>query len=409
MAKPTFANSPLHQPLRLACGISIPNRIAKSAMSEQLADRHGSPTTDLQQLYAAWARGGTGLLITGNVMIDHRAFVEPRNVVLEDERFLQANKLWAQAAQANGSKIIMQINHPGRVAVLPLLKKPIAPSSVGLDLPAMNIIRVPRAMSEAEIYEQIQRFATTAALAIQAGFDGVQVHAAHGYLLSQFLSPLANIRTDQWGGTPENRRRILIETVRAVRQAIGQDKILSVKLNAADFQKGGLSQEESLQVALVLEAEGIDLLEVSGGNYESPAQLGYAPDRSAQRDAYFIHYATALRQHSKLPLMLTGGLRHVDFMNQIVANGTVDLVGLARPFAIQPDLAKQLLAGQSVVEPAKIPAIGYKPVDAYLQLAWHAAQFHRISSGQQPKVIKGLIRTLAAFGPRMGFNILTQD
>jgi 2,4-dienoyl-CoA reductase-like NADH-dependent reductase (Old Yellow Enzyme family) len=409
MAQSTFTNSSLQQPLKLACGITIPNRIAKSAMSEQLADRRGSPTTDLQQLYATWARGGTGLLVTGNVMIDHRAFVEPRNVVLQDEQFLQANKLWAQAAQANGSKIIMQINHPGRVAVLPLLKKPIAPSAVGLDLPAMNIIRVPRAMTEADILEQIKRFATTAELAVKAGFDGVQVHAAHGYLLSQFLSPLSNVRTDGWGGSPENRRRMLIETVRAVRAAIGKDKILSVKLNSADFQKGGLSQEESLKIALALEAEGIDLLEISGGNYESPAQLGYAPDRSAQRDAYFIDYASALRKQSKLPLMLTGGLRDVDFMNHIVANGTVDMVGLARPFAIQPDLAKQLLAGKSVLKPAKIPAVGYKPVDAYLQLGWHAAQFRRISSGQQPKAIKGLIHTLIAFGPRMGFNILTQD
>ncbi|MDN5416999.1 MAG: NADH:flavin oxidoreductase/NADH oxidase family protein [Acinetobacter sp.] len=409
MAQRILAKSPLKQPLTLACGITIPNRIAKSAMSEQLADRHGSPTIDLQQLYAVWARGGTGLLITGNVMIDSRAFVEPRNVVLQDEQFLQANKLWAQAAQANGSKIIMQINHPGRVAVLPLLKKPIAPSAVGLDLPAMNIIRIPRAMTEAEILEQIKRFATTAALAVKAGFDGVQVHAAHGYLLSQFLSPLANTRTDQWGGNPENRQRILIETVRVVRQAIGKNKILSVKLNSADFQKGGLSQQESLQIALALEAEGIDLLEVSGGNYESPAQLGYAPDRQTQRDGYFLDYATALREQSKLPLMLTGGLRDVDFMNRIVADGTVDLVGLARPFALQPDLANQLLAGKSLLDPAKIPAVGYKPVDAYLQLAWHAAQFRRISSGQQPKPIKGLIRTLVAFGPRMGFNILTQD
>lgn len=401
--------SPLQQPLKLACGISIPNRIAKSAMSEQLADRHGSPTIDLQQLYAAWARGGTGLLITGNVMIDHRAFVEPRNVVLEDEKFLQANRLWAQAAQANGSKIIMQINHPGRVAVLPLLKKPIAPSAVGLDLPMMSLLRMPRAMSETEILEQIQRFANTAALAIKAGFDGVQIHAAHGYLLSEFLSPLSNVRTDQWGGNPENRRRMLIETVRTVRAAIGKNKILSVKLNSADFQKGGLTQEESLQIALALEAEAIDLLEVSGGNYESPAQLGYAPEHQAQRDAYFLDYATALRKNSQLPLMLTGGLRDAELMNRIVAEGTVDLIGLARPFALQPDLAKQLLAGTSVKEPVTIPHLGYKPVDAYLQLAWHAAQFRRISSGQQPKAIKGLIKTLIAFGPRMGWNILTQD
>ncbi|NUG00751.1 NADH:flavin oxidoreductase/NADH oxidase family protein [Acinetobacter oleivorans] len=401
--KPTLASS-----LTLACGITIPNRIAKSAMSEQLADRYGSPTTDLQQLYAAWGKGGAGLLITGNVMIDHRAFVEPRNVVLESAKFLQANKLWAQAAQANGSKIIMQINHPGRVAVLPLLKKPIAPSAVGLDLPAMNIIRIPRAMTEAEIYEQINRFAQTAQLAVEAGFDGVQVHAAHGYLLSQFLSPLANVRTDGWGGSPENRRRMLIETVRAVRAAIGKDKILSVKLNSADFQKGGLSQEESLQIALALEAEGIDLLEISGGNYESPAQLGYAPDRSTQRDAYFINYATALRKQSKLPLMLTGGLRNTNLMNQIVSDGIVDLVGMARPFAIEPDLAMKLLVGKSIAETVEVPSVGYKPVDAYLQLAWHLAQFSRISRGQPPKPIKGLLRTVMSFGPRMGCNILTQ-
>ena len=401
--------SPLNQSLTLPCGITLPNRIAKSAMSEQLADRHGSPTTDLQQLYAVWARGGTGLLITGNVMIDHRAFVEPRNVVLQDAQFLQAHRLWAQAAHANGSKIIMQINHPGRVAVLPLLNKPIAPSAVGLDLPAMNIIRIPREMTETEIWEQIQRFATTASLAVEAGFDGVQVHAAHGYLISQFLSPLANTRTDQWGGSPENRRRILIETVAAVRQAIGKDKILSVKLNSADFQKGGLSQEESLQIALALERQEIDLLEISGGNYESPAQLGYAPDRHAQRDAYFLDYATALAQISKIPLMLTGGLRNVELMNNIVADGTVDLLGLARPFALQPDLAQQLLAGKSVSITTTIPSIGYKPIDAYLQLAWHATQFRRISRGQQPKLIKGLLHTLVAFGPRMGFNLLTQD
>ncbi|MCY6411068.1 NADH:flavin oxidoreductase/NADH oxidase family protein [Acinetobacter sp. VNH17] len=405
----TSLASPLQQPLKLPCGITIPNRIAKSAMSEQLADRHGSPTIALQKLYAAWARGGTGLLITGNVMVDYRAFVEPRNVVLEDEQFLQANAEWAQAARSNGGKIIMQINHPGRVAVLPLLKKPIAPSAVGLDLPLMSVIRMPRAMSEYEILEQVQRFANTAGLAVKAGFDGVQIHAAHGYLLSQFLSPLSNIRTDQWGGNPENRQRFLIETVRAVRQAIGNNKILSVKLNSADFQKGGLSQEESLQVALALEAESIDLLEISGGNYESPAQLGYAPERQTQRDAYFVDYATALRKMSKLPLMLTGGLRHVDFMNRIVADGTVDLIGLARPFALQPDLAKQLLAGKSVQEPVNIPVVGYKPIDAYLQLAWHAAQFRRIGHGQQPKPIKGLIPTLATFGPRMGFNILTQN
>ncbi len=406
--KSLAASAALGTPFTLPCGVTLPNRIAKAGMSEQLGDRHGSPTADLEQLYAAWARGGAGLLVTGNVMVDHRALVEPRNAVLEDERFLPAYKLWAKAVHAHGSKIVMQINHPGRVAVLPLLKRPVGPSPVGLDLPAMNIVRVPREMSEAEILDQIQRFANTAALAVQAGFDGVQVHAAHGYLLSQFLSPLANVRRDAWGGSPEKRRRMLIEAVRAVRRAIGPDKVLSVKLNSADFQKGGLSQQESLDVALALEAEGIDLLEISGGNYESPAQLGFAPDRHVANDAYFLDYAEQLRRVCKTPLMLTGGLRKVELMNRILQDKVVDVVGLARPFAMQPDVAHQLLAGRSADQPPQVPAVGYKPVDAYLQLAWHAAQFRRISGGLAPKSLGGLVRTVLAFGPRMGLNIITQ-
>jgi 2,4-dienoyl-CoA reductase-like NADH-dependent reductase (Old Yellow Enzyme family) len=201
---------------------------------------------------------------------------------------------------------------------------------------------------------------------------------------------------------------LLIETVRAVRAAIGPGKALSVKLNSADFQKGGLSQEDSLDIALALESEGIDLLEISGGNYESPAQLGFAPGRQAGRDAYFLAYAEALRRRSKLPLMLTGGLRSVDLMQRILAEGVVELVGLARPFAMQPDLAKRLLAGESAAEPPAVPRIGYKPVDAYLQLAWHAAQFRRIAAAREPRPLGGLLRTIAAFAPRMGYNILTQ-
>lgn len=398
----------LNSPFTLPCGLTLSNRIAKAGMSEQLGDRHGSPTLELQQLYSVWARGGAGLFITGNVMIDHRALVEPRNAVLESERFHKDYRLWAKAAHDHGGKIIMQINHPGRVAVLPLLKRPVGPSPVGLDLPAIKIIRVPREMTHDEILEQIQRFATTAALAVAAGFDGVQVHAAHGYLISQFLSPLANVRTDTWGGSPEKRRHLLIETVRAVRAAIGPDKALSVKLNSADFQQGGLSQQESLDIALALEAEGIDLLEISGGNYESPAQLGFTPGIQASRDAYFLDYAEQLRRHSKLPLMLTGGLRQVEVMNRILGAGTVDLIGMARPFAMQPDIANELLAGRSAQELLTVPSIGYKPVDAYLQLAWHAAQFRLISSGRQPQSLGGLLSTVAVFGPRMALNILTQ-
>lgn len=405
----TTASTPtLADALTLPCGLSIKNRIAKAGTSEQIADRHGAPTVELQQLYAAWARGGAGLLVTGNVMIDGRSFVEPRNVVLESDGFLPACKLWVDAAHAHGAAHIMQINHPGRVATLPLLGRPVAPSAMAPKLPGMELIRTPRALNESEIREQIERFATTAGLAVQAGFDGVQVQAAHGYLISQFLSPLANVRTDAWGGSPENRRRLLIEVVRTVRRTIGPDKALSVKLNSADFQKGGLSQDESLDIALALEAEGIDLLEISGGNYESPAQMGFAPDRQVSRDAYFLGYAEALRHRSQLPLMLTGGLRDVYLMNRILGQGVVDVIGMARPFAMNPDLPQRLLAGESVGELTEVPSVGYKPVDAYLDLAWHAAQFRRIAAGLTPQPLGGLLRTVAAFGPRMAFNIATQ-
>lgn len=411
-SRPAKTRSPsqpaLASPLTLPCGMELPNRIAKAAMSEQLGDRHGSPTVDLEQLYATWARGGAGLLITGNVMVDRRALVEPRNAVLEDARFLPAFRLWANAVHAYpGRRLIMQINHPGRTAALTSLRRAIAPSAVALDLPGARL-RPPRAMSEAEIREQIERFAVTAGLAVQAGFDGVQVHAAHGYLLSQFLSPLVNRRTDAWGGSAEKRRRFLLEVVRAVRQAIGPDRLLSVKLNSADFQKGGFSEEESLEVALALQAEGIDLLEISGGNYESPAQMGFSSDRRFKRDAYFLAYAEQLRRRSALPLMLTGGLRNVELMNRIIAEGVVDVAGLARPFAMQPDLARRLLAGESAAAPPPVPALGYRPLDAYLDLAWHYTQFRRIASAQPPKPLGSLLHTVASFAPRIAYNVVTQ-
>lgn len=398
----------LSTPFTLPCGIELKNRIAKAAMSEQLANRHGKPTTDLHNLYRAWARGGAGLLVTGNVMVDSRALVEPRNAILESDRFLPEYRAWAKAAHEHDACLLMQINHPGRVAAHPALARPMSPSAVGVKLPGINM-RIPRAMTEAQIEEQILRFAHTAKLAMNAGFDGVQIHAAHGYLISQFLSPLANQRDDDWGGSPDKRRRFLIETVRAVRQAIGLSKLLSVKLNSADFQQGGLSEQESMEIALALEAEGVDLLEVSGGNYESPALLGFAPGKPLSRDAYFLSWAETLRALSRLPIMLTGGLRDVRVMNRILAEGVVDVVGLARPFAMQPDLASRLLAGKSVDEPPPVPRVGYKPMDAYLQLGWHAAQFRRIAAGKKPRNHGGLLRTAAAFSPRMGFNMATQD
>ncbi|KZM68200.1 NADH:flavin oxidoreductase/NADH oxidase family protein [Nocardia terpenica] len=398
-------------PLRLPCGVVLPNRLAKAAMSEQLADITGAPSQTLTRLYSAWGRGGAGLLITGNVMIDRRAFVEPRNVTLEDERHLEQVGNWARAGAREGAAMVMQINHPGRVAVGPLYRRPVGPSALRPQAVGFNL-RKPRALSSDKIAELRRRFVRTAELAVTAGFSGVQVHAAHGYMLSQFLSPIANQRDDRYGGNAENRRRLLLEIVADVRKTIGPTAILSVKLNSADFQRGGFEEDESLDVALALEAAGIDLLEISGGNYEAPAMTGVMSDSTREREAYFLRYAEALRARPRVPLMLTGGIRTREFMNEVLGTGAVDLIGLGRPFAIRPDIAAGLLAGerepQALPIAPRIPLPGADPINSYLQLAWHAANFRRIAAGAEQVSGPGAARTLAAAGLTVTARALTQ-
>jgi 2,4-dienoyl-CoA reductase-like NADH-dependent reductase (Old Yellow Enzyme family) len=250
----------LASPLALPGGATIKNRLVKAAMSEQLAAVSGAPTPELERLYERWARGGAGLLITGNVMIDRRSIGEPRNVVIEDSRNLAAIRSWAAAAKTGDTTAIVQINHPGRQIPTGLSSRVVAPSAIRVDF--NGAFAKPRALTAEEIPEIIARFAETARIVVESGFDGVQLHAAHGYLVNQFLSPLVNRRTDAWGGDPKRRRRFLLETTRAMRAAIGPDRIFSIKLNSADFQRGGFSEDESLAVIELLNDEGLDLLEI---------------------------------------------------------------------------------------------------------------------------------------------------
>ena len=395
--------------LRLPCGVELPNRLGKAAMSEQLGELSGAPSHTLTRLYSTWGRGGAGLMLTGNVMIDRRAMVEPRNVVLEDERHLDAVERWARAGAANGSVMVMQINHPGRVAVAPLYRRPVGPSAIRPKAVGFNL-RVPRELSVDDIADLRRRYARTAGLAVAAGFAGVQVHAAHGYLLSQFLCPAANQRTDAYGGSPTNRRRLLLEVVDAVRAAIGPNAILSVKLNSADFHRGGLTTDESLDVALALADAGIDILEISGGNYEAPAMTGVVKTSTQIRESYFLSYAEQLRERTTIPLMLTGGIRTRAFMNDVLASGAVDVLGLGRPFAVAPNIAGRLLDGADTVPDAQAPRISLPlatPINAYLQLAWHAAQFRRIAGGHTEPATPGAVRTLADAGMRVTARAMT--
>ncbi|MFN3211995.1 MAG: NADH:flavin oxidoreductase/NADH oxidase family protein [Henriciella sp.] len=337
----------LFSPLMLPNGAELPNRLCKAAMEENLAEPGQVPGNRLTTLYQRWADGGVGLILTGNVMIDPGAVTGPGGVVLEHGSDLAPFRKWAEAGRSGGGHIWMQINHPGRQLYAALGEQAVAASPIGVDLGKYSkMMAVPRALEDAEILEIIDRFATTAALAEQAGFTGVQVHAAHGYLINQFLSPLTNTRTDRWGGTPENRARFLYETVKAVRARVSPEFCVSVKLNSADFQKGGFQLEDAKEVTKVLNTLGLDLLELSGGSYESPAMYGQTDDSStSRREAFFVDFARDIATVAEMPIMVTGGIYRkstaVDALAKDEAGFGVDVLGIAKALAQVPDLPNQ--------------------------------------------------------------------
>ncbi len=254
--------------------VTFKNRIIKGAMSEALANYEGQPNHLHFGLYEAWAKGGLGCAITGNVMVDFRAKNEPGVVVVETERDLPALKKWADIGKQYGMVQLIQLSHPGRQCPKGLNKETVSASAVPFSPLLATTFGTPRELREEEILDIIHRFAEAARICEKAGFEGVQLHGAHGYLISQFLSPLTNKRQDQWGGSIENRMRFLLEIYKAVRAATSESFIVSVKLNSADFQRGGITEEEVIQVFKAIDDAGIDLIEVSGGTYEAPAMAG---------------------------------------------------------------------------------------------------------------------------------------
>ena len=400
----------LHDPLTLPCGLVLPNRIMKASMSEALAESGHAPGARLEQLYRTWSHGGYGLLITGNVMVDGGQLGEPGNVVIEDERDLDALTRWAKSAHDGGVPIWAQLNHPGRQSnPLAIGHTPVAPSAVPLNLPGST---TPRELTAAEIEDIIDRFATAAAVCETAGFDGIQIHAAHGYLVTQFLSPLSNLRTDEWGGDPVRRMRFLLEIVRRIRARVSPGFAVGVKLNSADFQRGGFSEEESRDVVAALAGEGIDLLEISGGNYESPAMAGSAAASTRAREAYFLEYARTVRQIAGgVPLAVTGGFRSHAAMQEAVQAGDCDVIGIARPAAIIPDAADAILSQRLPVLttrelsygiPSGLKAINSKTLDGLLNIGWHTDQLHRMGAGKEPDLKRGRLATTIALLRRNG-------
>lgn len=376
----------LSDPLRLPCGLVLSNRIAKAAMTECLADpRTNDPNARHARLYRRWAQGGVGLLLTGNVMVDRRYLERTTNVVIDGRTDQAALRRWARAARSAGVPTLVQVNHPGRQCSVFVSRSPVAPSAVRVKV--LGTFATPRSLSGDEVDALVTRYAQVARDLVEAGFAGVQIHAAHGYLASQFLSPHANLRTDRWGGSLEHRARFLLEAVRRTRVAIGSGAAIAVKLNSADFQLGGFEPDDAVQVARWLQAEGVDLLEISGGTYESPALMGLADEQRDQlgtSEAYFLDVAVRLRREVSTPLMLTGGLRTTATMRKVVGDGTVDVVGLARPLALEPNLPRGVLQGTTEASAARPRRLGWTPVDALIEAGWYGAQIARLADGRDP-------------------------
>lgn len=376
----------LQEKMVLPNGYILSNRIAKSAMSENLSNKYNEPTPLLIDVYKKWAQSGAGLLITGNIMIDSEAIGEPRNVVVENRNNFELLKKWAESIKGTSTQLWAQLNHPGRQAMEQINAVLKAPSAVPLKTGGRKkaSAKMPEALTENEILGIIEKFANTSVILKEAGFSGVQIHGAHGYLVSQFLSPYTNIRTDKWGGSLENRARFVVEVYRKIRARVGDAFPIGIKLNSADFQKGGFSEEESMEVVKILSKEGIDLIEISGGTYEAPAMMGKRQVSTINREAYFMDYIEKARNITNTPLMLTGGFRTASVMRDAIASNQLDIIGIARPFALFPNIANEIFEETRLNFDTKPQKTGVKAIDGMMNIVWFEFQIKRIGQGKTP-------------------------
>ena len=377
----------LEEEMILPNGSTLKNRIAKSAMSENLSNKNNEPTPLLIEVYKKWAQSGAGLLITGNIMIDSKAIGEPRNVVVENRKNFEMLKEWAESVKGTNTHLWAQINHPGRQAMEPINRDLKAPSAVPLKSGGRKdgSKKIPIALNESQILAIIEAFGNTANILKDAGFSGVQIHGAHGYLVSQFLSPYSNIRSDKWGGSLENRARFVIEVYRKIRARVGKSFPIGIKLNSADFQKGGFSEEESMEVVKILSKEGIDLIEISGGTYEAPAMMGKRKKSTIKREVYFMDYIEKARKITTTPLMLTGGFRTTSIMKDAIASNQLDIIGIARPFTVYPNIGNEIFNKSRINFNTKIKKTGVKGIDGAMNIIWYESQIKRLGKGKVPK------------------------
>lgn len=392
----------LDEPITLPSGLRLPHRVVKAAMTENLADADNQPTGAHERLYRRWADGAAGgLLVTGNLMVDRRYLERSRNIVADSH--LDIDRLRRIRTAAGSSPLVAQLNHPGRQTNRFVAARPAAPSADAGAVPMLGLFGRPRELGASEVEGIVAGFGASARRCEQAGFEGVQVHAAHGYLLAQFLSPHVNRRTDRWGGALENRARALLEAVRAARGATGAGFTVGVKLNSSDFRHGGFTEDDAERVVALLVEEGVDFIEISGGTYENPALFGEVAELTAGRgetvshkEAYFAGFARRARQAAgSVPIMLTGGIRTRAAMESLLADGGVDLIGLGRPVALDPDLTARLVAGG---DGAALPRYALPTVAGVAgESEWYEAQIARMGRGREPDATMRAISAASRF------------
>ena len=408
----------LKDKITLPCGAQIKNRICKAAMTERIAFADNYTNQRHLNLYKKWAEGDIGILLTGNVQVDKNHLEGTANVCIEEDTYAEQLPLlrkWAEEGTKDNTHLWMQISHAGRQTPGEINSSPKAPSSVQLKIPGRNY-GVPSALSTEEINEIIKKFTFVAKIARETGFTGIQIHSAHGYLLSEFLSPDINLREDEWGGTVENRSRIHVEIIKSIRREVGEDFPISVKMNSADFQKGGFSPDDSIQVAKIIEAAGVDNIEISGGTYEQPRLLGLDnvsinPDRSEvrkestiAREAYFLEYAEKIKKNIQIPLMVTGGFRTKEGMESAVKSGACEIVGVGRPLCANPFAIKEMFDGKIEQLPIYEKTLSMGPwifspsspfrliqaLNAFGAQAWFYQQIKRMGDNKLPDLSLGL-------------------
>ncbi|ROV93134.1 hypothetical protein VSDG_07348 [Cytospora chrysosperma] len=375
---------------------TAPNRILNSAMAEDLAtwdpkniEASGIPTKELIEVYRRWGEGGWGINETGNIMIDHRQVSSPGNPIIppdapfEGERF-EGFKAMAAAGKAHGGLMIGQLCHPGRQIPSKMANESISASAVQLE-PNMGMTFPPtRAATHAEIDEVVQAFAHAAAYLEAAGFDGIQLHAAHGYLLAQFLSPTTNKRTDEYGGSTAGRMRIVKEVCAAVRRRTGPGFVLAAKLNSVEFQADGLTAEDAAELVGGLQDAGVDYLELSGGTYEDMG-MDRKRESTRRREAFFLDFAEKIvpalgpADRRRTKVFITGGLRTVGGM--VAALDVVDGVGVARPATQEPSFAGDILSGRVTGATRLLPPYDE---DFGMSLLASASQIRVMGKGYEP-------------------------